>query len=150
MVVHFHCPYYYLPSIIELTILEHDKLWFQNFGLKSFVSHRVTLALGSKHFKWTIKGVGQVWINHGIFWCKLGFGYVWGLNGMVGQSILINMQNHLHIRHLGHVQWHRIALEFPCPSKNQRDIYQSWFHMMVFTTIKMGYIIFDMNVIPLY
>jgi hypothetical protein len=51
-------PLLLLLSIIELTILEHQKLWFQNFGLKYFVSHGTTLALGSKHFKWTTKGVG--------------------------------------------------------------------------------------------
>jgi hypothetical protein len=48
-----------LPSFhYRLTIVEHHKLWFQNFGPKSFVSHEVTLALGSKRFKWTTKGVG--------------------------------------------------------------------------------------------
>jgi hypothetical protein len=46
MVIHSHCPYYYLPPVALWTISEHHRLWSQNLGLKSLVSHRVTLALG--------------------------------------------------------------------------------------------------------
>jgi hypothetical protein len=45
MFFHSHCPYYYLSPVAQLIVSKTRKLWSQNLGFKSIVSHGMTLAL---------------------------------------------------------------------------------------------------------